>query len=286
MLTTTIAAIDRRIAVLDGANDDRSIRRVSDLRALPFVVLLGEPGIGKTTALQTEAAREGSSVLKVREFIFGMPFAGATLFLDALDEFRTDGQASDKVHNLAVAMKTVKAERWRLTCRSEDWRKGADMAPIKNITPGATIVVVQLLPLNQREAQELLSALGEQDPYAFVMKAASLGATGFIENPLSLKLLHTAVADGKAWPSTRFDLFTSATSRLVFERNDEHKWRDRRPHEDILSAACEACLLLLTSGARAIWRSNDEPPTDGDGRTYLCGNDMGLARSRAFKRCA
>ena len=72
MSSATIAVIDRRVEVIDGArNDQNAIRRVSDLRALPFVVLLGEPGIGKSTVLEGEAAREGGPVLKVRELMTG-----------------------------------------------------------------------------------------------------------------------------------------------------------------------------------------------------------------------
>src|SRR3712207_2902326 len=121
-------AIDRRVEILDGSADQRgSIRRVSDLRPLPFVVLLGEPGIGKSTVLGIEAAHEQVPVLKVRELMTGArPKSDATLFLDALDEYRTDGQPADKVYGLANAMDTVKAPRWRLACRSEDWRKEAD----------------------------------------------------------------------------------------------------------------------------------------------------------------
>lgn len=272
--------IDRRIEVIDGPKDNQgAFRRVSDLRVLPFVVLLGEPGIGKSTVLETEAAHEGVPVLKVRELMTGAQAnPGATLFLDALDEYRADGQPSDKVHSLAHAMTAVKAARWRLSCRSEDWRKGADIAPIKKTTAGAPIVVVQLLPLDHVEAAAILTTLGEGDPDAFLAKAEALGAAGFVENPLSLKLLHKAVAGGEAWPRTRYDLFASAISRLMFECNEEYKQSDRRAPHVILDAAAEVCLLLLTSGARAIWRSNGEPPAGGDARAYVTVHDLGLDR--------
>ncbi len=186
-----------------------------------------------------------------------------------------DGQPSDKVDRLAHAMTAVKAARWRLSCRSEDWRKGADLTPIKKTTAGEPIVVAQLLPLDDAEAAAVLTALGEGDPEAFLMQAESLGATGFIQSPLGLKLLRTAVADGETWPRTCYDLFASAIRRLAFERNEEHKWDDRHAPDAILGAAAKACLVLLTSGARAIWRSNDEPPAGGDARAYVTAHDLG-----------
>jgi len=89
-----VAAIDRRVEVIDGSDEQRaSIRRVSELRPLPFVVLLGEPGIGKSTVLDVEAAREGAPVFKVRKLMTGaQPESDVTLWLDALDEYRTEGE--------------------------------------------------------------------------------------------------------------------------------------------------------------------------------------------------
>jgi hypothetical protein len=151
------ADIDRRVKIVDGKkNSDRPIERVSDLRALPFVVLLGEPGIGKSTVLAKEAAREGVSVVSVRELMTGTEAPpGACLFLDALDEYRTDGGSEDKVHTLANAMAKCKPPRWRLTCRSEDWRRAADMGPISKTTAGQAITVAQLLPLDLDEASAI-----------------------------------------------------------------------------------------------------------------------------------
>lgn len=276
-------SIDRRIQVVDGSPEQRAaLRRVSDIRDLPFVVLLGEPGIGKSTVFEVEAGHEGVPVIKVRALMTGTcPEVDATLFLDALDEYRSDGQRADKAYNLARTMTEARVSRWRLSCRSEDWRKDADIEPIKQTTGGAPIVVAQLLPLDHDEAASVLATLGEPDPAAFLAKAAALGATGFIESPLSLTLLRKAVADGDQWPSTRFELFSSAVGRLAYERNDEHKWRpDRTSPEDIIAVAGEACLVQLISGARALWRSNDEPPSGEDARAFLPAHTLQLDARR------
>jgi hypothetical protein len=80
MVDPVHADIDRRIEVIDGPKDGFLVRHVSDLRALPFVVLLGEPGIGKSTVLEDEAAHEGLHVIKVRELMTGPPVGqGETL---------------------------------------------------------------------------------------------------------------------------------------------------------------------------------------------------------------
>lgn len=283
MLGADTAAIDRRIEVVNGTAEQKaSLRRVSDLRPIPFVVLLGEPGIGKSTVLDIEAAHERASVLKVRALMTGTrPATGATLFIDALDEYRTEGQPSDKIHGLAQAIVAVKVPRWRLSCRSEDWRKDADIAPIQRTTAGAPILVAQLLPLDDSEAAAVLVSLGEAEPHRFLSKAKTLGASGFIQSPLSLKLLHKAVANGGAWPRTRYALFASAIGRLAFERNIEHKGsRQRSSPEEIVFAAALTCLSLLVSGRRALWRSNDEPPASAsDVRAYLSAHELQIGRA-------
>lgn len=273
--------IDRRIEVIDGSSEQRaSIRHVSDLRLCPFVVLLGEPGIGKSTVLDVEAASESVPVFKVRELMTGsIPTGETTLFLDALDEYRSDGQRSDKIYSLGRAIAAAKPLRWRLTCRSEDWRKGADVTPIQRTTGAVPVLVVQILPLDHDEACSVLKTLGESDPEAFLAKAETLGVSGLVENPLSLKLLHKAVAGGGAWPGARYDMFSSAVRELAHEHNDEYKFVERSSPDEIVTAASNICLLLLTTGSRAIWRSNGAPPVEADLRAYLTAHDLEVSHS-------
>lgn len=275
----TAATIDRRVQVLSGDDElSGEARRVSDLRDLPFVVLLGEPGMGKSTVLDLEASYENVPVLKVRELVTGARIVpGATLFLDGLDEYRIAGDPADKIYQLANAIDAASPSRWRLSCRSEDWRKEADFEPLLRTTGGTSIVVAQLLPLDHREAAEILGSLKEPDPDGFLAQAVSLGAVGFTENPLSIQLLHKAVADGGTWPTTRFALFNSAIDKLVYERAPDRKRTPRRSNAEIRATAASTCLMLLLCGSRAIWRSNDEPPVAAaDARAYLTGHELNL----------
>ncbi len=276
------APVDRRVEVLEGSDEQRaSLRRVSDLRSARYVVVLGEPGIGKSTVFKVEAEAARVTVCKVRELMTGVrPEPDQVLFLDALDEYRSDGQAADKMYEFAKALSASAPVSWRLSCRSEDWRKEADVAPVKRAVGGASILVVQLLPLNKLEAIQILASLGEADPEGFFKAADSMGAAALLENPLSLMLLQKVRATGGALPATRFELFASAVDRLAYERNPEHKWRsDRSAPSAIVAGAAEACLILLASGSSAVWRSNDEPPVSEDVRRYVTAHELGLTRA-------
>lgn len=155
--------MDRRILVISGLGEKEklSIHTLSDLAAYPKVVLLGEPGIGKTTALEFMAAQEEVTAIKVRALINDPPKStNKGLFLDALDEYRSDGGKKDKIYTLAKLIHEISPDRWRLTCRAEDWRNQADTQPLEMGTT-QQVVVAQLLPLDYDEACRVLNNFSE-----------------------------------------------------------------------------------------------------------------------------
>jgi hypothetical protein len=281
MDSANIAEVDRRIEIISGSDEQRkSLHRVSHLRDLPHVVLLGEPGSGKTTVLASEAQQQGLEAVRVRDLINGAARQDATLFLDALDEYRSDGQEKDKASFLSNAIKAAGATSWWLSCRAEDWRKESDIQAIRDTAQGRPIIVAQLLPLHYWEAVEILRALERSEPETFMDRADALGAEAFTQNPLSLRLLHAAVDAKGHWPKTRFDLFESAVWRLAHEHDPNRKHDPRPAPEAIIQTADSANLMLLVSGARSLWRSNVVPPDDaGDRPAYLTAHDLGVEHS-------
>ncbi|WP_153064602.1 NACHT domain-containing NTPase [Agrobacterium sp. LAD9] len=247
--------LDRRVSVV---REGEAVElRLSELRGMPYLVLLGEPGIGKSTALEYEACQEVGELLTCREAMNGIPIAtSSTAYLDALDEYRAGENGKDKLLQLANAITQSGVARWRLTCRAEDWRAAADLLAMRRAAKNQPITVVHLLPLDDTEAEIVLSGLGETDPERFLADARARGAGAFLENPLSLQLLHSAVASGGVWPSTRFELFDRAIYVLAHE-HDPERVTDRRPAvDDIIDAAGQLSFYLLATGARALWRSN------------------------------
>jgi hypothetical protein len=271
------AIIDRRVQVT-GENGRKETTRVSELRSVPYLVLLGEPGMGKSTVLRLEAEHEHARVLKVRQLITGSRRVeqNSTLFIDSFDEYRSDGSARDKACFLAKAIIDAKAERWRLCCRSHDWREQTDVEELEGTTGGVKITVARLLPISRDEGAAILAAFGETDPSGFLRKAEQIGASAFAQNPHSLHLLREAVADGGAWPGTRFELFERAIEKLAHERNRDYELVPRSRPDEIIDAAAVACLLLLVTGAPALWRSNAPPPKPSGDRPLLTAHDLKL----------
>lgn len=256
--------IDRRVKILQGDGGEADTVTVSSLRDRPFLVLLGEPGIGKTTVLKTEAEAEKLPVTKVRELINSAIVSWPdTVFLDGLDEFRIGATDFDKIYCVAKKIQQAGVKHWRLACRSEDWKKQADLEAFKTITRGATITVAQILPLDRSESLIVLRALGEADPEAFAQRADKMGAAGLLESPLSIHFLHRSLQGGGQWPATRFDLFDQATDALAHEENDVHRHNDNRPSADVIrNDATRASLLLLVTDKQSLWRSGASIPTN------------------------
>lgn len=189
-------SLDRRVTVQIDAQSAEF--RLSELRDRPFLVVLGESGSRKSTALEHEAREEGGELITCSGAVNGVPLSCSTTgYFDALDEYRAGESGMDKLLQLGLVISNSKLERWRLTCRAEDWRAAADLAAMRHATRNQPIVVAHLLPLSEEETQLLLAGLGEADPRQFVTRARSRGAGPFLESPLSLKLLHSVVlADG------------------------------------------------------------------------------------------
>lgn len=273
--------MDRRISVVAGLGDKEKVgvNTLNDLAPYPRVVLLGEPGIGKTTALNFMAGQEGNVAIKVRALMNGIETnPDKTLFLDALDEYRSDGGKKDKIYALAKLIHERSPNRWRLSCRAEDWRNQADTAPLETDRT-QQVVVAQLLPLDYNEACVVLDSFGEEDPEGFLEEAENLGASAFAENPLSLKLLHKAVSNNGKWPATRFALFRTALEKLAYEHNHDYRADyERNSPERIVEAAGNIALVQLLTGARAIWRSQGPTPDDSDRLAFVTMHELGLER--------
>ncbi|MGR3272372.1 hypothetical protein [Thalassococcus profundi] len=252
------------------------VQPLSHLRGHPYVVLLGEPGAGKSTALEKEARDEGGEVATCREVMNGFPIGvSGTVYLDALDEYRSDDGGKDKLLRIASAISSRNIGRWRLTCRAEDWRATADINAMRRAAKNMPIVVAHLLPLSEDEAQLVLASLAETNPERFIREARNRGADAFLENPLSLRLLHSVVVSNGLWPTSRFDLFARATSSLAHEHDPQRATDPRPGAEEILAAAAAMSFYLLASGGKALWRSNALRPGSTQSE-YVATHALGL----------
>jgi len=221
----------------------------SQYATYPSVVLLGDPGAGKTHLFKAAAADcSGGRYMTVRQFLNVLPnWSDQTLFIDALDEKRA-GRGDDSVVDAMVGkLLAHPPAKLRISCRERDWLGDSDreaFAPF--FEPRGGVVVLELGVFTAEEQTILLASLGVSSPEAFLREAHTRELTEYLQNPQNLIMLAEVVNDGR-WPETRLELFGLSTRKLLAEHNKERARKDDYGPNELWHAAGAICSLRLIS---------------------------------------
>ncbi len=253
---TTVARTCTELRKGDGEElQRRPSRPLAEFRERDAYVLLGDPGMGKTTAFETESGAVGDALeVTARDFAnFDAEdhpeWRGKTLFIDGLDEVRT-GQSDPRTPFDRIRRNLDKLGKppFRLSCRHADWLT-TDQKNLEATSPSGDVTVLQIDPLDERMLNEILGS-DSRVPCAhdFIDEAHKRGVGGLLANPQCLDMLIDAVHGG-AWPASRADTFEKAC--LVMAREHNTEYLSVRPIQDprrILEIAGRLCAALLVSG--------------------------------------
>ena len=248
--TCTEVTQDRRNSPDEGSQS----KPLKEFRDSPAIVLLGAPGAGKTTTFKQEAEAQAGCYVTARDFVTfddRPEWHETTLFIDGLDEMRA-GTPDQRTPFDQIRAKLNKLGRpcFRLSCREADWFGATDRAHLKLVSSNGEVLVLRLDPLPEEGIREILKSLqGIKDVEKFIATAQHRGISQLLENPQTLEMLATEVADG-SWPETRQQTFELACRRLLSEHNCEHQLATPLQHSDagLLGAASRICALILLSG--------------------------------------
>lgn len=269
-----MSLVARRVQPLEQSQDGEkrlADQPLSDFRSTPAWVLLGEPGAGKSEALNMEAKATGGQYLSARELITTNPmpaqWRGKTLFIDALDESRAEGVDSLTLR-ISNQLRNLDCPAFRLACRAADWYGPSDKTDLQPLSPDGKLIALQLCPLSDEDIHSILkSNHGIADPEGFAEWAKRQGIAPLLSNPQTLGLIAKAIREEHG-PKNRTDVYRLACETLAQETNRRHRDAQRNnPTETaaILQAAGQLFAVLLLAGKSGIARdqdaSNSEFPT-------------------------
>jgi hypothetical protein len=254
---------------------------LGELRDVPCLVLLGEPGQGKTTALNAEfeasstSQGAGSGVFlrkdlnayqsdsTLRSEVFGdAEYRGwlesdrvLHLFLDSLDECLLRVEVVAKVLAQELGRAPVDRLRLRIACRTVDWPASLERS-MSARWKAHEVRAYQLAPLTRGDVIAAAEAKGIDAP-VFLGAVEALGAVPLVTKPVTLQfLMNIFKNDGRLSSSLR-ELYESGCRHLCEEPNESRlespSARPRLDSKQRLAVAERLAALSVFSGRPSIW---------------------------------
>ena len=291
--------VPRTVTLIEPRDDRRRGRQglsLSDFRQDHGYVLLGEPGMGKSTEFESEASRTGASRPIAAQLFMSRgiqsrpePWREGPLFIDGLDEARAGGVDPRRpLHRIAGRLEELGNPRFRLSCRAGSWLGRGDRGRLSRLAGIDGIPVLRLDPL-RREGARRIVARRRDAADEFILAAFEHRLDAFLGNPQLLDvLLRSVEADG--WPETPGAAFEGACRELARERNLERRDARRsvaQPSRNaVLSEAGRLSALMLIAG-KGGWTTADSDDPDVLSLSWVNGGDrdalLAALDSRLFR---
>ena len=200
-------------------------RPFMDFRAEAAIVLLGDPGMGKTTEFEREASATNGRFITARDFLsFGVPdHAGEAIFIDGLDEVRAGtSDVRTPFDEIRKRLQELSCPPFRLSCREADWLS-TDKDNLKAVSLDSRVTVLRLNPLTDKDINNFLKKQDKlPDPDEFKQKAKEHQLYEMMRNPQILDSLIVAVGTAETWPRSKAGVFNLAIGQMLREHNEEH----------------------------------------------------------------
>ena len=273
----TCTVIRERSDYREGVEPSLSL---SAFRDRPAYVLLGDPGMGKTTAFEEERKAVGDEAEKIsaRDFLsldmHNHPeWREKTLFIDGLDEVRAGTSDSrTPMNQLYGRLDSLRPPRFRISCREADWLGDNDRGRLKTVSRDSDVLMLRLNPLTEMDIGELLEANPRvSNPEVFIREAQQRRLDGLLSNPQTLNMLAEVVGNGATWPEGRFETFELACKQMALEHNEEHIIGEpASPVGTLLDIAGHLCAVQLLAGF-AGYTIHGEPVSGDYHPVDVCG---------------
>lgn len=233
------------------SNKDKIYTEESLLAASNYVVVLAEPGGGKTELMGSLARQLGTSTITANKFKhLGADTENSPLVIDAFDELAKLDQTG--IHSLLANARKAKPTRVIISSRSSEWGTAATNAFEDYL--GCSPLVVRLCEFEEGEQREIFHHhVRGEDFSKFQAEVARFDLRALLPNPQFLKMFADAYMESGRHFTDKRNIFSQAVERLAKEANVNVAQTLSTKQRVALSSEVFAKLLL--SGAEGIGTS-------------------------------
>lgn len=269
---------------------------LGDLTHVQCLVLLGEPGMGKSDVLARErglaaerAARESTVPplwVDLRGFgnedrlerrltahpdICRWNEGGAVLelFLDSLDECLLRIETIGALLPGVLAQLPCTRLRIRIACRTGSWPSTLETG-LAGLLGEDSLRVYELAPLTRTDVALAARANG-LDADRFLAEVAEREAVPLANRPVTLDFLLRTRSGGKQLPARRADLYLKGCRLLAAEINQsriETGHRGRMSADNRLSLAARIAAATIFSNRYAVWTGSEAGPLEPEDLSF------------------
>ena len=264
------------------------------ITSIPCLILLGEAGSGKSTAIDQvfkQAIKQEKAALKftlrgygssadLREEIFeSKEFKNwlassyqLDLFLDSLDE----GLLSLKYLSDTLIREFKKCPcdrlRLRITCRTADWQSTLEKE-LENLCGKDNVGIYELAPLRQVDVKKAAEDNG-LNADAFLSEIQDRDASPLAIHPITLKFLLDIYRTDRKFPYTKKELYEAGIRKLCDENNHfrrDSKHKGNLDTDERMMIAARIAAVIAFSSPVAIYNGSDNQPKNIITTPDLCG---------------
>ncbi|WP_421225470.1 hypothetical protein [Aeromonas enteropelogenes] len=221
------------------------------LAASMFVVVLAEPGGGKTDLMESLARQLGTKAVTATRFRhMGAEEENSPLVIDAFDELAKIDQSG--IHLVLANACKAKATRVIISSRSSEW-SNADTQSFGEFF-GEQPLVVRLCEFDESDQQAIfLHHYPEENFIAFRSEVIRFELEPLLPNPLFLQLFAGAYIESDRHFIDKRSIFSTAVERLAKEANSRVRSAAHSlTSQQKIELAAEVFAKLLLSGAEGV----------------------------------
>jgi hypothetical protein len=236
------------------ADKDKTYTETELLAASNYVVVLAEPGGGKTELMGSLAQQLGTTAVTASKFVYvGAKAKNIPLVIDAFDELsKVDASG---IYKLLGQAETANPTHVYLSSRSSEWDNAATNA-VKDFF-GHPPLVVRPCEFDESEQRAIFdNHLPGEDFAAFQAEVARFDLVTLLPNPQFLKLFADAYIESERHFIDKRSIFVQAVERLAKEANPNvARINPTLSTAQKVNISSEVFTKLLLSGAEGVCTS-------------------------------